>query len=568
MIDDLFLVDGKQRRISSSITPYSSSNWLCHLCNLDINNIFNKKPYSTKNSSLRTRNNAYNHVKINGFKNIQKLTGWKVNGTAINRSKWIGMTNLQYLIDLDHNGRLNTKSFYKLFLRKMDKNLRASFKSNLNRICPSLNLNLLSNVSNMLDAAMTIKQYEFVALYMPYAAINLVESKYSYFAFAYSDYLSYLLSSMTIPPRSEIFKISDTIRVLALKTFGDEVEKAFDDIGKKKKINKFFKAASFHDLFDEIPRMVDIYGPPCNYRTNILESTMRIPQSIASRHNNRQTELSKVLFNHEMKLHQIIFAIQQIPHDKNGSFNENGKYKGGDAWKNHENAAKCTPFRAADDPNKQVEFFIRDRMNGSGSMTQINRFFIFDNQIHSSKLRWLFCAFFLCALTICIVFVCLYMNCVRNIVEQCWMIFNDELKPNLGFILTSNINVCYKTIVSNNIEIENKIESDDEDNDEDDDELDDIIIEYGIISNIFINTAKDCLSFEIFQYIPFGSSNFCLKNAKRKVFSQSSIATRVDGNRIINECRMIEFIDRHQQKLFVLHPFAGTCFPLNYKGVL
>ena len=46
----------------------------------------------------------------------------------------------------------------------------------------------------------------------------------------------------------------------------------------------------------------------------------------------------------------------------------------------------------------------------------------------------------------------------------------------------------------------------------------DIIIQCGALSNIFVNTAKDCLSLEIFPYIPCASSNFCLKNAKRKYF--------------------------------------------------
>ena len=50
------------------------------------------------------------------------------------------------------------------------------------------------------------------------------------------------------------------------------------------------------------------------------------------------------------------------------------------------------------------------------------------------------------------------------------MIFNDELKPNLGFVLNSNFNVWYKTIVPNIIDSENKSESDDGDNDEHDDE--------------------------------------------------------------------------------------------------
>ena len=36
--------------------------------------------------------------------------------------------------------------------------------------------------------------------------------------------------------------------------------------------------------------------------------------------------------------HLNIFSIQQVPqYDKDGSFNENGKYKCGDAWKNHDN---------------------------------------------------------------------------------------------------------------------------------------------------------------------------------------------------------------------------------------
>lgn len=142
------------------------------------------------------------------------------------------------------------------------------------------------------------------------------------------------------------------------------------------------------------------------------------------------------------------------------------------------------------------------------------------------------------------------------------MIFNEELKPNLGFNLTNNLNVCYRIVVENNGDSQSDDDYDDED------EMDNVIIKYGIISRILINSLKDCLTFEIFEYIPVGRSDFCVTNAKRKIFTQSNQTTRIDANQIINECRMIDFIDSHQEKLFALHPFAGTGLPLYYKGVL
>lgn len=145
------------------------------------------------------------------------------------------------------------------------------------------------------------------------------------------------------------------------------------------------------------------------------------------------------------------------------------------------------------------------------------------------------------------------------------MIFNDELIPNLGFNLTSKLNICYNIIDENNEESDSDVKNK---NDDDGYDLNNIIVQYGIISNILINKIKNCLTFEIFEYIPVERTEFCLMNAKRKVFSQSNQSILIDGSQIVNECRMIDFVDSHHNTLFVLHPFAGACFPLNYKGLL
>ena len=130
------------------------------------------------------------------------------------------------MLDSDHNQRLNTKVLYKLHLRKTKTCFGKETKDRLNKLCPTLGLHLSADVTNMIDA-LTIQQFQHIAPLLSYASINLISSRYTYFGFMYDDYvyISYSLS-MTVPSISKIDQIGENSRILAMKTFSEEKNKA------------------------------------------------------------------------------------------------------------------------------------------------------------------------------------------------------------------------------------------------------------------------------------------------------------------------------------------------------
>ena len=75
--------------------------------------------------------------------------------------------------------------------------------------------------------------------------------------------------------------------------------------------------------------------------------------------------------------------------DKNGSYSEHGLYCRSSAWKYHTQESKCTPFRRAENPDKQIESFIKDKMKGVGNTINIGK------------------------------------------ITKCWMVFTEQLKATL-----------------------------------------------------------------------------------------------------------------------------------------
>ena len=71
--EDLFLLYAKQRRISSGITTYSHSNWLCHLCTINVSAFVSMQKFATSKHRWRTRSSAYGYARVYGLNKYEKV---------------------------------------------------------------------------------------------------------------------------------------------------------------------------------------------------------------------------------------------------------------------------------------------------------------------------------------------------------------------------------------------------------------------------------------------------------------------------------------------------------------
>ena len=136
------------------------------------------------------------------------------------------------------------------------------------------------------------------------------------------------------------------------------------------------------------------------------------------------------------------------------------------------------------------------------------------------------------------------------------MIFNKQLKATLGVALHDKLNVWYREV------------SDSKNDNDNGNSLNNNEAKCGIISQITINSSKNCLIFSLFEYNQFLNTDFCVTHAKRKVFEQTNERVNITRCQIINLCRMIPFVDMKRNSLFILHPFVDVRFPLNFAGLL
>ena len=91
------------------------------------------------------------------------------------------------------------------------------------------------------------------------------------------------------------------------------------------------------------------------------------------------------------------------------------------------------------------------------------------------------------------------------------MIFNTQLEQTLGVELQDKLNISYRDTsdLKNDNDDENRL------NDNDD-------VKYRIISQITINSSKNCLRFSLLEYNQFFNTDFCVACAKRKVFEHTN----------------------------------------------